>query len=138
MTDANEAPPKSSRRMLGKSCHRSVMSIFTDTDKSITQKIEQDYIFSTDGCILLTAPHSAHLKKTKGELTTQRNHKIECYVSSIVTAIAREINFLLQKKSVGFLMWQACNIKRVKKTDLDPNYLHDSELEHSPFHQGIH
>lgn len=44
----------------------------------------------------------------------------------------------MEKHSGAFLVWQACNIKKLNENDLDPNYLHDTELEHSPFHQAIH
>tara|TARA_B110000285_G_C15093276_1_gene600389 strand:+ start:1191 stop:1325 length:135 start_codon:yes stop_codon:yes gene_type:complete len=44
----------------------------------------------------------------------------------------------MKAQNAGFICWQACNIKKVQQTDLDPNYLHDSELEHSPFHQALH
>ena len=74
---------------------------------------------------------------------TQRNHKIELYTSTIVTSLAREINNLLKGQFCSFATWQSNNLKKVKATDLDPNYLSSSmskinELPFSAFHQTFH
>ena len=42
--------------------------------------------------------------------------------STIVTSLAREINNLLKGQFCSFATWQSNNLKKVKATDLDPNY----------------
>jgi hypothetical protein len=57
------------RRRNGQSVHRSVMNVFNQAAE-ITGKITTEYISNTQGCILLTAPHSTRLRKADGNLTT--------------------------------------------------------------------
>jgi hypothetical protein len=71
-------------------------------------------------------------------MLTQRNHKIEQYTSTIVSKLCKEINEIMGKPSAGFAAWQSNNLKKIRNTDLDPNYLHESELQNSPFHQAFH
>lgn len=95
---------------------------------------------------MFTAPHGCLLRAVKDSklpLMTQRNHKIELYTSTIVISLAREINKLLKGSFCSFATWLPNNLKKVKPTDLDPNYLCSSqtkinELPFSVFHQTFH
>ena len=74
---------------------------------------------------------------------TQRNHKIELFTSTIAISLAKEINKLLNGSYCSFATWLPNNLKKVKATDLDPNFLSSSmskinELPFSAFHQGFH
>jgi hypothetical protein len=65
----NDESQQKPRRRLGHSVHRSVMNVFNQ-GADITAKIKTEYISNTEGCILLTAPHSTRLKKASGEMMT--------------------------------------------------------------------
>ena len=100
-------------------------------------KIKTDYVCHCPGPILLSAPHSAWFVQHNGggRLKTQRNHRVESFTSTMCFQIANAINNLLgSEEMASVLVWQAPNIKKQNYNDLDPNYLDDSELPHSPFH----
>ena len=98
-----------------------------------------NYIASLAGPILMTGPHTGLLKKPRnaeqlGNLCTQRNHKIERHVASILAGLYHEIHNLMGADSASMIMWSNAKTKKVNRFDLDPNCLLNHQLEHSPFH----
>ena len=64
------ANSRTRNRLIDSSVNRSGVSESQDLVVSICEGIATDYIANTQGCILLTSPHSVRLKKTEGKLKT--------------------------------------------------------------------